>query len=110
MDKALQMLNNVTPYIIIFLAIALCSALLAAAFYVWTFLHKRLNLKEINKSKEENRQILEEANMLKFSTRFGEEVEKSLKELNELREKVKNAKAELADLETETKAKARKNK
>lgn len=105
MEKTLIMLDKVLPFVIIFASIGLSISLLGLGIYSWAWLHKRIDLKEIENSKEENRQVLDDANFLKASKKYGPLVQEMIDELAELRNEKRIIMAEIRDLNKEKTAK-----
>lgn len=108
MERALRALDYVLEIVIWAGGIGLSITLIILPFFLIPFLHKRINLVEIQKQKEENRQVNEEAQQIVFEGKMAEKNQKILKDYNELQEKVANLQAKFEDLETEYDARTKK--
>ncbi len=107
MENTLIWLDKILPFVIVVGAIGLCITFLGLGVYSWAWLHKRIDLKAVENIKEENRQVLDDANFLKASKKYGPLIEQMIKDIKELNAEKKNLHAEIRDLEKEKTAKAK---
>ncbi len=108
MENVIKALDWILPKLIYVFGFTLMVTLIILPFFLIPWLHKRINLLEVKKIKEEQRQINEEAHQIVFDGKMGDINRKTVKATNEAIERLAILEKKIADAETELETKTKK--